>query len=487
MNALAHRYLLFACSVVVGLCLGLPVAAQAAPLTNLDGECQQSEVDLNVCAEFPDTGVVIEAITGNNGEFPRIIDGRSWFSYKVTDDGRGAQPSHFNIELLICPADPDLVALFNSELSGPNAEIKDEDPSTGLNYQPNKLVKFDQGVPKNGMQQYDLVFNSDAIGVDLVGVAIKAGRTLDQAMILGPGCGKPDITVSKTCTAQQVKSDGIGETIESFFTTTITNTGNLDLFDAGLQEQNTNLSCEIVSVDGEAVTPVAISSTDTTTVPSAGSYNGLLAAADSNGENGGAVEVGLRCEAADPNLVNTILAKGATSTGFQVSDSDVSDMGDDCPLVLSPDLTLVKQCDSVQFGERLAEVNGMLVVEICPEIIVSNSGDERLDNVTVTDAKIAALAGGVNVGNLLPGDSVKLSEFLVAPDDLCYLPSSPNEDPVATDDAGEAGNKYDASTVTFTNTASASGTGLFSGNTASAMDSATCSLADCPASNPDAN
>ncbi|MDX1803954.1 MAG: hypothetical protein R3292_07710 [Alcanivorax sp.] len=468
MNTSIQRYLRFGCAVLAALVVGLSSVARAAPLTNLDGQCQQSERDLNLCADFPDTGVVVEAVTGNNGEFPRIIDGRSWFSYRVTDDGRGYQPSHFDMELLLCV--PDLVALVNMALSGPNAEIKDMDPSTGLSYSPNKLVKFDQGVAKGGWQQYNLVFNADAVGVDRVKVAIKAGRQLDHAMILGPGCGRPDMSVSKNCSGQRIKDDGVGDTIESFFSTTVTNTGNVALTDVTLKEQGSQLSCWMVRVAGTDITPLAMPLGSAVAIPAAGSYDGTLDAVDSNGENGGSVLVSLRCQAPQANLVNTLLAQAAASASLTISDGAIADMADQCPLDLVASVNLAKSCKT----QRVVERYGRVVVEICPEITVTNGGNERLDNVTVTDAGIAALATGINVGNLLPGEHIRLSDFLAPGADLCYLPGAPNETAVGSDKDGSP--VYDPGTASFTNTAEVSARGHFSAATASDSDSATCPL-----------
>ena len=448
-----------------------------------DGICDLSGAERSAyLCDVTDSGTVIEAVTGSTGAFPQIRTGRSHFIYKVTDDGRGASPSHLDFELPIC-GQPDLEDLLNKDLSGPGGvEVLDVEESTGINYPDAKVLKLDAGVPEGRSRTYTVVYNSSPISAQPIAYAFKTGDGIEygEMGILGAGCGIADQKTTKRCKEQTRIGEGDDATYRSRFVSRITNKGNLTLFEPMIKENNTNLKCVIASVKGLAVEPaLPIPSNRFVAVPTNEKFDGVLDPIDptSDKKSGEAVWFEIVCEHDEPNLVNRLKSRAETESGIRVVRKTRSNMKKQCPLAEERFVDIKKTCDGVRPGERLMAMNGYLVVEICPRIRVKNVGNETLENVTVTDEQVEELESGYDIGTLEPGEAVNLKDLGI---DTCYLPSRPNEPAVRTNGTSDpSDDKYDPETATFTNSARVVATRPDDDDSeTSDADSATCSLAD---------
>jgi hypothetical protein len=141
-------------------------------------------------------GTAIEAVTGPGGEFPVVNeDGKTVFEYTAIDNGQGPAPSRMYVELKLCdsPPEPDLVALLNPDLTGPNGSVQTEATScSGCNFEGSWLVQFDQGLGKGGTKSYSLVFD-EPVPPGEVGVTFKAGGKVERTSMRGPACIDPTI------------------------------------------------------------------------------------------------------------------------------------------------------------------------------------------------------------------------------------------------------------------------------------------------------
>jgi Tol biopolymer transport system component len=145
-------------------------------------------------------GTVLQAVTGPDGEFPVIVDGKAVFEYIATDDAKGPAPSEAYLELLLCdttaPAlEPDLIALANETESGPNATIEETSNNcSACGFPDSWMVEFNRGLGKGGSQTYRLVFDSPLIAAGEIGVSFKSGGKVERTAIRGPACKDPSIT-----------------------------------------------------------------------------------------------------------------------------------------------------------------------------------------------------------------------------------------------------------------------------------------------------
>jgi hypothetical protein len=141
-------------------------------------------------------GTVIQAVTGPDGEFPVVVDGKTVFEYQAIDNGQGPAPSRVYVEIKLCDTalgEPELRDLLNTELSGPNASLRDEATScSACNFEGSWLVQFDQGLGKGGMKSYSLVFD-EPVPPGEVGVSFKAGGKVELTTMRGPACIDPTI------------------------------------------------------------------------------------------------------------------------------------------------------------------------------------------------------------------------------------------------------------------------------------------------------
>jgi hypothetical protein len=328
------------------------------------------------------------------------------------------------------------------------------------------------------------VFNSDSISAEPIDFAIKTGDGVEYSGmgILGAGCGIVDQITKKYCKSQTVIEDEEFGIIgyRSHFIGKIRNKGQVALYDPKIQEYNTNLYCEITSVNGLPIVPAVPIPNEANRyvkVPTNAKFDGILDPADPGKKYGETVTFGIDCEHDEPNLVNVLNSKVFTAGGVPIPGSAKSNMARQCPLEEELAIEIDKTCDGVNPGERLMAMDGHLVVEICPRIRVSNKGREMLYDVTVTDDKVDGLKVGLNIGSLAPDETVDLGDDLGV--DTCYMPSAPNEPAVGDHGTPNdpSDDKYDPERATFTNTAEVTARGEDGGNTTD-MDSATCSLAD---------
>jgi hypothetical protein len=95
------------------------------------------------------------------------------------------------------------------------------------------------------------------------------------------------------------------------------------------------------------------------------------------------------------------------------------------------------------------------------DFTVTNTGEERLNNVSVDDDKLGNLIAGATLD---PGQSITFQ-------DQSYIPSAPDQEPIE-------GDKYDPETAMFTNTVTVEGEGEISGELLDPFpfDSTTCDL-----------
>lgn len=270
--------------------------------------------------------------------------------------------------------------------------------------------------------------------------------------------GEPSIDVTKACAEQTVN----GTVVTTRNTVTLLNDGNLLLNNIQIREEASGASCSLTKVAGVAVGPTALPLNTYVTVPSAGTFDGSLAI-------GASVALEVTCTDDELNVANTINGKGSSTNGDD-DESSTSNPAVQCPFAPNPLVSIDKDCPD-ESDVRLMAMDGVLVAQVCPSIIVTNdSGTEPLSTVIVTDAQIPALAGGVNVGPLAPGASVDVGGLV----DLCYLPSAPVV--AAFDDNGTPADptddKYLPSHAGFLNEASVDAAGLFGGSAQDSDDTA---------------
>ncbi len=261
--------------------------------------------------------------------------------------------------------------------------------------------------------------------------------------------GEPSIDVTKDCDEQTVN----GNTVTTRNTVTLENDGDFELTGIQVREETAGLTCSLTKVDGAAV-DVALPLNTYVTVPNGGGFDGNLAIGES-------VDLEVTCSDGALNLANTISGKGTSSSGV-VDDTSTNNPAVQCPFSPNPQVSIDKDCVG-ESDVRLMVYEGVLAVEVCPTIIVTNeSGTEPLSSVIVTDSQIPALAGaGVEVGPLAPGATVNLGDLY----DLCYMPSAPEV-------AEFEGGKYLPSHSGFLNTASVDATGTFGGSDSDSDDTA---------------
>ena len=267
----------------------------------------------------------------------------------------------------------------------------------------------------------------------------------DFALGVFPLCG---IEVAKACALEQgnpsITSDG--SSIHTRFSVPVRNTGAGPVHDVVIEEDielGNGTDCEVASIDGTP-TSMPLSQNVATSVAA------VLAA-------GTTLDVVVACDHTANPLVNTLTARAKSSSLASIHDLEASyrtgDGGADelCSPPVVPGITVTKSCDSVTL------VAGTVQPRVCVDITVTNSGDEALEDVLVVDDQLSSplLSGG----SLAPGE---VASFLAQ----CYEPTAPD------------GNETDPGMATFTDRATASASGVISGNPAEDSKTATCSL--CP-------
>lgn len=262
------------------------------------------------------------------------------------------------------------------------------------------------------------------------------------------------VDISKTCNGTTTV---VNNKFHTEYTVTLTNSGGSTVFDPSFIEATGKLStagytCKLTEIGGVAINPT-ITLEDGLEVP-------LAQTLGANASVTGTVE----CDTPENGFENT--ASGIAYTDLANTTSVTADaVSDDCPLFqFSNQLGIVKDCASPVTVAQGA--GGTLTPEVCVDITVTNLRNEPVSGIQVTDNKIPndttefpafalSAAGGVNVSKTFS--------------DVCYTPS-------AADNPAET----DPGAIEYTDTASASGTGVLSNATvASTTDTATCPLCPC--------
>lgn len=283
--------------------------------------------------------------------------------------------------------------------------------------------------------------------------------------------GEPSIDVTKACAP--LGQTVAGNVVTTKNTVTLFNDGDLELTGIQIREDASGPTCSLTKVGGSIVASTPLPEGTYVTVPNGGTFAGSLA-------DGASVELEVTCtseanSADDLNVANTITGKG-TSTSGDVTDDGTSDPANQCPFTGNPDVSIDKTCKDPN-DVRLMAMEGVLVAEVCPTIIVKNESlTEPLATAVVVDDKIPALAfPGVDaiaeagLTQLAPDTSINLGDFV----NLCYLPSAPVV--AAFDDNGTldpSDDKYLPSHAGFLNEAEVTADGLFGGVAGDSDDTA---------------
>lgn len=136
---------------------------------------------------------VLMAVTGPNGEFPVVVEGKTVFEYIATDYEMGSSPSRIYLELPLCDTatgEPDLVALVDLIETRPNARIVGDSrrKCVGCEFPGSEAITFNRGLGKGKPQTYRLVFDSPAVPAGEIGVNFKSRGKLESTAIRGPAC-----------------------------------------------------------------------------------------------------------------------------------------------------------------------------------------------------------------------------------------------------------------------------------------------------------
>ncbi len=144
-------------------------------------------------------GIVIQAVPGSNGEFPRIVNGQAVFQYVASAPKSGSAPSEAYLELPLCntgAGEPNLVALVDLTKTGPNATIEGETPKScpDCGFPGAAAVRFNRGIGKGKSQSYSLVLRSSDVPSGEIGVSFKLTGDPERTTIRGPACLDPGLT-----------------------------------------------------------------------------------------------------------------------------------------------------------------------------------------------------------------------------------------------------------------------------------------------------
>jgi hypothetical protein len=192
-----------------------------------------------------------------------------------------------------------------------------------------------------------------------------------------------------------------------------------------------------------------------------GSYDQTLAP-------GVSVVAEVTCDTMDNPFNNliTAAAKSSPSGDLDVfTDGQVS-LPSTCNIIPPAEVMIAKQCTEI----RLMTMGNDLVVEVLGEIVVTNSGNDLLQNVMVTDT-YEGVTETVFTGSLNPGET-KTFPFLDTPD----IPNQPakkvcstaetfceiNADCPGAETCDPTTDKFDPVTATFNDSARVTGTGALS-------------------------
>lgn len=276
------------------------------------------------------------------------------------------------------------------------------------------------------------------------------------------------INVDKQCNNNggYPKVNGAGDAILSLFDVIVTNDGVSTINDVSIEEDislDVGESCKVVAVGGNPVGPVDISDGSPYIIAASLAKDTSLTAE-------------VLCETNENPLDNTVTARAKSIVSAGPPDlSDSHDMTEAqlCDAVnISPMIDVNKQCTDL----RLTSVGGVLTMEVEVDIDLTNTSQEKLVDVLITNV-VGDTAGGtpITLNHVdINGDPLPAFDGDLAPGEIAYFKSvyvpSDVDGGIATDDS--TGN------ATFTDRVDASGTGVLSGDTATDYNTATCDL--CP-------
>jgi hypothetical protein len=275
-----------------------------------------------------------------------------------------------------------------------------------------------------------------------------------------PPTGNPDIEVTKACIADVT---GDGTQVDRTISGTVENTGNVKLEGVSLSDSVYAGAISAWLDDGDGVLDVNVDAGFT--------LPGTLAP-------GALLFYSFELPNSGFTHSNTIEASG-TNVFDQSAVSDSASVAA-CAPDLNPGLSIAKDCDPENAGVRLVAEGGVVLVEVDNLIEVTNTGDVALE-VMVSDAQVQALVEEGSAlftcppatpnqctGTLNPGVSATFRQTY-RPDGLSLGAGDSLELP---------------SSLSFVNTASATGTALIGGDNVDAGPvSADCPLCPLPDSN----
>ncbi|MBE9398760.1 hypothetical protein IOQ59_15985 [Pontibacterium sp. N1Y112] len=264
----------------------------------------------------------------------------------------------------------------------------------------------------------------------------------------------PDISVTKTCPSAPVLiNGGVGGATYNY-KVRVENTGDGQLSNLVVDESLSN--CTVQSTAGIVL------------------------------NEGAHVVLDVSCHSALPlpqNGRNMAKVKATTEYGHEPMVMDTGDTANanppNCPENAPPPIDIVKDCGNpmVRLVEVPSAYGPILGVQACVDITVTNLGDvddETLVNVELTDTE--AFGGVMNLPDLVPGAYWS--------DTLCYFPDMPTGDTLDHSDGSHTA--YSVFTVLdnilsdpealFSNTATVTADGAFSGESVDDSDNADCSI-----------
>jgi hypothetical protein len=291
---------------------------------------------------------------------------------------------------------------------------------------------------------------------DPAGAAL--GSVTDTATC--PPQGNAAIDVTKACNNPRVEN---GTTFVADITGTVQNTGNVKLVNVNLSDTVFNAAQLTVVRDSNG--------------------DGLVTAGEPAFANGSDLSAGAKLAFAatvnstTPSHSNIMTVTGANTFDATDTVSDFASAG--CAPDVTPNLTIVKDCDPALgggSGVRLVAEAGQVVVEVGNIITVTNTGQEVLTNVLISDTQVANLvkqSGGANLTCTAASSGVdaKCTGTLGLGETVVFKQQYKPDGSAITGVLGLP------DSVAFNNVASAQGTGILSATPVGPLtDDASCEL-----------
>lgn len=296
-----------------------------------------------------------------------------------------------------------------------------------------------------------LVFNDEVTADAYMDLAVIKS---DTASAECEAVGTPGISVNKLCTPYF----DTGDTFRAEITGDATNTGNVKLV-------NVVLSDTVFS--SAQLTVVHDANKNGVVDPGEGAFNGTLLPGEMLAYKAQLVST----TSTSHSNTMTVAGENVFNASDTVSDYDMAS----CGISPAPAISIDKKCDeSINgTGVRLVQYDGVVAVEVGNIIEVTNTGNEVLSPVQVSDSEMALIttapgwscASGICTGSLGLGESIRFTQT--------YLPDGLNVENQLNEPAN----------VLFKNEATASGAGKLSGASVGPVtDDATCKV--CPPCDP---